>query len=519
MYAEILKRKFDSKKSPTITPNSKDYKLRSVQTSDGSTSSASNNHSKDESLYGHFSKIDCKKNPNLNDYVNYPNLKKTHPQHFEIKEGEALLIPKKWWHYVRTYDSCYFANFWTHVDIGEKPKIIKHNIKFDEYSIEPEAKISVWAYNEKNSGMIEKTFQQFIEDDKEEEYLWTLKNYKGLNRNEELKENLIKKIKVPETILKTNENFEYNFGVCPKYHQTPLHYDEEWGLLCVTKGSKKAILFPPSDYKYLYPIEWERHKWKNSKNIKCIYNYYRKEDVILSGKNSGSLLYKTCEKNNLILYSISKIISDWHGSDYENKTIYGVKNINGKYSWELYNYTPKDKNINNKIIDSVEILPIRQKNGSNIESITDSYYWDKVQDENVYGTVKRSNSIYTEKSTQLQERGYFIIDTFNNFIADFDKYYEHLKYSKEIYDWVRYELINKYKADYLCIFQKNNNEFYFMFIGISREDFLKFLKEYKYDEDLIREYENNEYNISNEISIIFCKKTLKVLRTAFYGII
>ena len=58
-----------------------------------------------------------------------------------------------------------------------------------------------------------------------------------------------------------------------------------------------------------------------------------------------------------------------------------------------------------------------------------------------------------------------------------------------------------------------------MFIGISGEDFLKFLKEYKYDKDLIHEYENNKYNISNEVSIIFCKKTLKVLRTAFYGII
>ena len=123
------------------------------------------------------------------------------------------------------------------------------------------------------------------------------------------------------------------------------------------------------------------------------------------------------------------------------------------------------------------------------------------------------------KNILLQERGYFIIDTFNNFISNFDKYYEHLKYSEKIYDWVRYKLINKYRADYLCIFQKNNHEFYFMFIGISREDFLKFLKEYKYDKDLIHEYENNEYNISNEVSIIFCKKTLKVLRTAFYGII
>ena len=194
MYAEIFKRKFNPKKS-----------------------AINKHHSKDESLYGHLSKIDCKKNPNLNDYVSYPDLKNTHPQHFEIKEGEALLIPKKWWHYIRSYDGCYFANFWTHVNIGEEPKIIKHGIKFDQQSIEPERKISVWVYNKKNSRMVEKTFGQFIEDNKQEEYLWTLKNYKELNQNKQLKEDLIKKIIVPETILKTNENFEYNFGVCPKY--------------------------------------------------------------------------------------------------------------------------------------------------------------------------------------------------------------------------------------------------------------------------------------------------------------
>lgn len=496
MYGKILKGKFNPEKS-----------------------AINQHHSKDESLYGHLSKIDCKKDSNLNDYVSYPDLKNTHPQHFEIKEGEALLIPKKWWHYVRSYDGCYFANFWTHINIGEEPKIIKHGIKFDQQSIEPERKISVWVYNKKKSRMVEKTFSQFIEDNKQEEYLWTLKNYKELNQNKELKENLIKKITVPETILKTNENFEYNFGVCPKYHQTDLHYDEEWGFLCVTKGYKKAILFPPSDYEYLYPIKWQKHKWKESKNIKCNYNYYRKENVLLSGKNSGSLLYKTCKKNNLILYSISKIIFDWHGSDSENKTIYGVKNINGKYSWELYNYEAKDKNINNKILDSVEILPKRQKNGSNIESITDSYYWDKVEGDAIYGTLKKSNTIYTDKPTQLQERGYWIIDTYNNFATNFDKNYKHLKYSEEICDWVKNELMRKYKTDYFCIHQKNNDEFYCQFIGISKEDFLKFLKEYKYDEELIDQYENNEYNISNEVTIVFCEKTLKVLRTAFYGII
>lgn len=506
MYSKILKSKFNNNKNftPRLYVREKMLQIH---------------HSEDESLYGHLSKINCKLDPDLNDYAKYPDLKNAHPQYFEIKEGEALLIPKKWWHYVKTYENCYFVNFWTHINTGKEPKIIKHNIKFDESFIKPETEISVWVYNKKESYIINKTFHQFIKENKEQEYLWTLKNYRGLNKNTELKENLIKKIEIPETISKTNENFEYNFGVCPRYHQTDLHYDEEWGLLCVTKGLKKAILFPPSDSKYLYPIEWKKYKWKDSQNIKCNYNYYKKENILLSGKNSGSLLYKTCKNNILILYSISRVIYDWHGDDSENKTIYGVKNINGKYSWELYNYEPKDKNVNNKILDSVEILPERQKNGSNIEPITDSYYWDKVQGESVYGTVKRSYSIYTKKPSHLQERGYWIIDTYDNFLANFDKYYKHLKYSKEIYDWVKYELMNKYKTDYFCIHQKNNNEFYCQFIGISNEDFLKFLKEYNYDENLINQYKNNEYKISNEIAIVFCKKTLKVLRTAFYGII
>jgi hypothetical protein len=109
----------------------------------------------------------------------------------------------------------------------------------------------------------------------------------------------------------------------------------------------------PSGYKYPYPIEWENHEWKNSNNIKCTYNYYRKENILLNGKNSGSLLYETCKENDPILYSISRILHDWHGKNNQNKTVYGVKNCNGKYTWELYNPHPLDRGINGKIADCI----------------------------------------------------------------------------------------------------------------------------------------------------------------------
>jgi hypothetical protein len=67
--------------------------------------------------------------------------------------------------------------------------------------------------------------------------------------------------------------------------------------------------------------------------------------------------------------------------------------------------------------------------------------------------------------------------------------------------------------------QKNNSELYCQFIGISNKDFLKFLIEYKYNQDLIDFYTQNDFNISNEIAIVFDKETKKPIRTAFYGII
>ena len=123
-------------------------------------------HSEDESLYGHLSNINCKETPNLDDYEKYPNLNKANPTHFTIRAGEALIIPKKWWHYVKTYESCYFVNFWTDQNIGEEPKLVKHDIKFNYESIDPTQRVSIWCYSEGKSDIEIRSFGRFIKDKK-----------------------------------------------------------------------------------------------------------------------------------------------------------------------------------------------------------------------------------------------------------------------------------------------------------------------------------------------------------------
>lgn len=123
------------------------------------------------------------------------------------------------------------------------------------------------------------------------------------------------------------------------------------------------------------------------------------------------------------------------------------------------------------------------------------------------------------KGEKNENRGNFILDEFLEFEKNFELYWNELNYENDLRNWVKNDLLYKYKTDYFCIHQKNNSEFYCQFIGISNKDFLSFLNEYQYSEELINFYEQNEFNISNEITLVFDKATKAPLRTAFYGVV
>jgi len=463
------------------------------------------NHSNCSSLYGHFSLIE-----NINDLSKYPNLKKTNPQTYILKEGEGIIIPKNWWHHVESGEKMLGCNFWTSSNLSENPTKINHKIVFDKNKLENE-QVLIWKSSQKaiKSPIKSSKFKDWFNSKTSNEYIWTPENYTKFRKNNYIAKKLLPQIPIPKILKNTNNNFEFHFMACNKSHTTNLHYDDQDGVLCVVEGQKKITLFPPEDTKNLYPIEFKKYPWKDSPAIDCVYNLNRIGKKI-KGKSSADLLYETCKHNTGVLSSISKVIKTFHGSNnVSNKTIYGFKqSLNeGIYDtkWELYKY-------NSKTIESYEILNERNKDGKYIPNFMDLYYISTVGENTYKGLVYR-------KDKKLTKRGNYIIDTYKGFKNNFDSYWGELNYPSNLYNWVKDEVIKKYKTDYFCIHQKNNSEFYCQFIGISNEDFLKFLIEYKYNQDLIDFYSKNDFNISNEIAIVFDKITKKPIRTAFYGII
>lgn len=461
------------------------------------------NHSNCDSMYGHFSQID-----DINNLTKYSNLKLTTPQIFILKKGEGLVIPKNWWHHVESGEKMLGCNFWTSSNLSKNPTKINHKIIFDKSKLENEPILS-WKSSPNPSSQKPIKFKDWFNSKNKNEYIWSLDNYRDLKENINIDKILLPQIEIPRILQETTNNFEFHFMACNKSHTTNLHYDDQDGVLCVVEGQKKITLFPPEDTKNLYPIEFKKYPWKDSPAIDCIYNLNRVGTQI-KGKSSASLLYETCKHNTGVLSSISKVIKIFHGSNkVSNKTIYGFKqSLNESIydtKWELYKYS-------NKTIESYEILNERNKEGKYIPNFMDLYYISTIGRNTYRGLVYR-------KDKKLTKRGNYIIDTYKGFKDNFDSYWDELNYPSNLYSWVKDEIIKKYKTDYFCIFQKNNSEFYCMFIGISNKDFLKFLIEYKYNQDLIDFYTQNDFNISNEIAIVFDKETKKPIRTAFYGII
>jgi hypothetical protein len=477
------------------------------------------------SLIGHTSLVDIRLTPTLDDYKAYPLLKKATPIQYVINEGEALVIPAGWWHSVLSHSDTYFCNFWSQKILGNHPKVIKHNVEFNQSFIDDNTSVTIWNSSERESTYSVKTFSKFLTDKNKNEYFWTISDDENTRT---IKSHLVSKIKKPD--LFNDIVTECNFGVCSKYHCTKLHFDDEDGLLCVTKGKKVITLFSPEDTQFLYPEIKEKHTWKNSKNIWCIYDSWEfgNKEEILKGKNSGSLLYETCKDNELVLAAISKTVNDCHPTNSENQMVYSVTNDNGKYYWELYNpgaliggknpmhlFPGKE----NKIIESIEIYSERNLDGHNFSNFIDEYYYDttfeKISEEaKAYSAIRTTHT----GSTLI---GNLVYDDFTTYQINFDKYWKHLRFDDK-----HYENCKKYSKKYTCskiglhnYKGKNSNEIYIIFANIPNKEFLSFLKEFNYHQGLIDLYENNTYNICNDIGVKWCLETKKITKTKFLGLI
>ena len=460
-------------------------------------------HMNTNSLYAHFSKID-----NYN-YIIFPKLALTHPQHYILKTGQSMYIPKKWWHWIKTTKKTFAINYWfnNNIKIDEPYIIDKSYINYDINLLNNEM---VYVWNSKTGNNYKIKFNKFYNSGLDYKYIITLNDYYSGNNNMNIKEKLEQYITFPsDTSINignpvANDNYGYNIWISSGKHDTGLHYDDEDGILTILEGEKEIIMFPPSDSKYLYPFEVS-YMWLNNNAYNFKYNSYYNSGKI-TGISSNELLYETSKHDLRVLSNISKLYCKFK----QDTLIWGFKKNKDIYRWEFYHYT-----LNNRIrITSWDLHSSKY----NIPEIEHHYY--KSDDKNMIGLPFWGYGKYKENNILYDESKIFVIDTYDSFSYNYNDYMNRLEYNG-IKEKFKNIILNKYKCYELCIHNKNPNQIFVQYLGISNKDFLEFLITNDYPKNIIDYIKTNislgKYNINNEITIVYNMETLEIIRSGFYG--
>jgi hypothetical protein len=503
-----------------------------------------NRHLNDEYEYAHFSEI------HKYNYFLYPSLMYTHPQKYVLNENEAIWIPKGWWHWIESYDTI-AINFWVKNiknndddDKYDHPFVIKEKLKNYDDIIEEivnyDNKLLIW--NSSDDILTENKNNKKELDNNE--IIITLPGYtKDFSRNftkDKINDDLINKIKpyikLPSFLEEIKESdIDHNLWISNKYHDTGLHYDDSYGLLCVLKGKKNITLYPPSDTRYLYPIPIIPF-WANTYPIQFEYNNYTliKNLDINSSLPSSRLLYETlkCYNNKNLIFIISDLVNRYGSYN----IVWGFKLHNKIVRWEIYIYHYSSYNHEEKFkeisFDENQMIKIKNIRNNNKNLIIHSF--DLYENSNIgkdihfyYNDNKRIDIPFFGKSDTLQEDGtikfesYFILDKSKRFIEQYDNYMKKINYTDKKIFILKYLLL-KYNCTYYCIHNKNPEQIFIQYLGISINDFILFLEEFKYPYMLIEHIKTNidKYkDILHEITIVYNINTGKPIRSAFYGLV
>ena len=214
-------------------------------------------HSTNEIAVGHYSDVV------YNNFLLYPKLLFTSPIYFTINENEALWMPKYYWHWITSSELTIAVNFWI-------PNLNKNDIKYSKpfklntnYQNNELISNNILSYKEKilffdklTTTLIEKNIQNLNLN--ENNYFYTVPKFNNnINEFENINStfhNLNQEHIIIPDFLKNENNIKPNFWFATGNHETGLHYDDYDNLLCVLKGKKTIILYPPTDSIYLDPF-------------------------------------------------------------------------------------------------------------------------------------------------------------------------------------------------------------------------------------------------------------------------
>jgi hypothetical protein len=500
-------------------------------------------HHTDEYYFAHFSEITS---TNYREYPDY--LMKTTPIYITLKAGDSLYIPSKWWHHIKSY-RCVAVNYWM---VGKKNAISQTPKVYRSHFQDPDFIEKIYSYNGKletwNSmtDSIEVNSSNILNQLKDNNYIVTLPGYVSMENkmNIPFYNYIIPYIKNPPFL--ENETIDKNVWIATGYHDTGLHYDDYDGILSVIMGEKKIILYPPADTMYLAPYNILPF-WAESKPVKISYNIYRYINTLDSNSlPSSRLLYESIKSmdNKLVLQAVSDTIRDLQKL---NHIVYGCKWHNGVMRWELYYYHYNMKNssepsglrfsgFNN--YEKNKWIKEECKNNSMIIHSFDLY--NKSQPEEVYGdNMHYYYNLNTNKNfpfcgygdmrhidsdeCDIKMESMFILNDRNHFLENKVKYLEILKF-QNIKNFGKIDkLLSKYICNYICVHNKmDQDNIFIQYLGITIDDFIDFLEEFKYPIDFMNHVKENKEkyrHIVHEITIVYNIETLQPIRTAFYGIV
>lgn len=519
-------------------------------------------HLTNEYHYAHFSKI-TKENWFLK-----PSLLFTCPIRLKLKVGQSLWIPKGWWHWIESKGMTTAINFWSETSKSNLKNPIVINSTFQDGNLSH--KITKILHKQKvvdiwKSDGVDRIMECIVpnkNNNNHNNYIISLPGY-GQNNpfnklNKKMYKQINKYVNVPYSLFgQTNNNtdIDMNFWISLGDHDTGLHYDDYDGLLCMLKGEKNIILYPPSDTKYLEPI-CVIPEWAKNYSVKFEYNTYTFINILDDTKNlpSSRLLYETvmASGNKKILQTITMI----YNIVKRNNVIWGCKFDGTNMRWEVYMYhydsnyssrSPKTEMIelylNNNSLNPSEnkkqfdmYKTICYDKNLIIHSFDIYKHSDIVEKELhlYYKLVKNYKLPFIGKGTCVNLEGNekyesnYILDKQQRFYKNLNKYlckigYTHIIKNLSYKQFKQLKkLINLYSCDYICIHNKNQTQIFIQYLGITINDYIDFLRVYNYPCELYKHVIDNKNmyeNINHEITIVFDIQTLQPIRTAFYGIL
>jgi hypothetical protein len=130
------------------------------------------------------------------------------------------------------------------------------------------------------------------------------------------------------------------------------------------------------------------------------------------------------------------------------------------------------------------------------------------------------------KGTQIQPNSSiqefesnFIFDRAESCRYNYEKYMNHIGFTPDDAEQCKV-LLNEYECKEICLCYKEKSVIFVQYADISFKAFCRFLREQSYPPLFIQHVESNENkykNLIHEITIVYDIKTLKPVRSAFYG--